>query len=100
MSKFAVALEQPGRNDERKFKYETAEQAEQAARRYVTGRGGEMSIWVKATRDSRSMSLSKAIEAPTLQVYARGDHVATVIRDALDRVWTQVSAAPGQRCFL
>ena len=93
MSKFAVALEQPDHRNHAKFKYATAELAERHARAIVKGGlQSEMSIWREG---ERTQLIGRAHTRAALP-----EHVATVIRDALDRVWTQVSAAPGQRCFL
>lgn len=78
---FAVAEEQPTRGDLRRFKYTSAVDAERAARRIVTGRGGSMGIWLHHEK-------SFPVE------------VATVLRDSLDRVWTEVHAKPGQRAYL
>lgn len=99
---FAVAQEQPGRNDEKKFRHATAEAAEAAARTLIKGKGGEISIWVRKTRPSRSPSLVKGIEAPVLELYDGGREIAVVLKDSLDRVWTQVLAGPNSKeeCFL
>lgn len=78
---FAVAEEQPTRGDRKRFKYTSADDAERAARRIVRGRGGSMGIWL---HDEKQSPLE----------------VATVLRDSLDRVWTQVNAKPGDRAFL
>lgn len=93
MSKFAVALEQPDHRNHAKFKYATAEIAERHARAIVKGGlKSEMSIWREADAHTPTLGKLSRVAYPEL--------VATVMRDALDRVWTQVSAAPGQRCFL
>lgn len=97
---FAVSLEAPGRNDEKKFRYPTADAAEKAARTLIKGRGGEISIWVRKTRPSKGYSHVPGIEAPVLDLYDGGREIAVVLKDALDRVWTQVITAQGEECFL
>ena len=78
---FAVAAERPTRGDRKRFKYESATAAETAARRIVTGRGGAMSLWLY---DGENQPVE----------------IAVVLRDALDKVWTQVTARPDQRSYL
>ena len=89
-SRFAVAAEQPSdRKDAAKYKYATAELAEQAARRLVTGRGGSTAIWRAPANAVRKGDL-----------HGQVSEVAVVLRDNLDRVWTQVGARPGDYAFL
>lgn len=100
---FAVAQEAPGRNDEKKFKYTSADAAEKAARTLIKGKGGEVSIWVRKTRQSHSPSLAKGLQGPVLDLYDGGKLIAIVLKDSLDRVWTQVLAGPNtakEECFL
>lgn len=79
---FAVAQERP--KTPAKFTYKTAEAANEVARRFVTGRGGEIAIW----------------QALDPNLVARPVEIAIVLKDALDRVWTQVNACPGQQAWL
>lgn len=87
---FAVSQDQPfvTGKDAAKFKYASPIDAERAARKAVKLHGGEMNIWVNTE------SSPKAKRSGYSQL------VATVLTDALDRVWTQVPAAPGQQSFL
>lgn len=85
---FAVSVEQPflTGKDVAKFKYASAEAAERAARKVVALKGGEMSIWTSQPLTIKGRRYSQL--------------VATVLKDALDRTWTQVVAGPGQQAFL
>lgn len=90
---FAVSQDQPfvTGKDAAKFKYVAATDAERAARRAVKLHGGEMNIWVNQPLPS---------EVRQLKHHGYSQLVATVLTDALDRVWTQVPAGPGQQSFL
>lgn len=79
--RFAVAADRPNQKSGARYKYASAEAAEAVARRLVLTLGQDMAIW--------------------RQVEGRWPEcVATVLRDPLERIWTQVYAAPGQPCFL
>jgi hypothetical protein len=77
---FVVADRKPARTAKVRG-YPTADAAEKAARRIVRMTGKDIGIWLRV--DS---GISR--------------EVACVVRDALDRVWTDVLAAPGQQTFL
>jgi hypothetical protein len=90
---FAVAIEQPDARNSAKFKYQTADLAERKARAIVrSGLKPEISIWRQPDTLTPTLGQLSKVRYP--------EHVATVLTDALDRVWTQVSSGPSQRAFL